>query len=324
MRLLLSTLVGILGLWYITRNITWGDITAAWQQARIGYVFLAVLVILATILTKSWRWRLMFVPPEAAPPLGSLYSALILGQFVNALSPARVGDLARIYALERSAPHGKVRIFSTLVIEKTLDVVTTLVTLFLVGAAVILPGYGNHRTLIITSLALVSFVGMLLLAYQTHRALRLVEWLAGWLPGRLRRPVMKLVAAGLEGLSALRAPRLTLLLMLVSASAMFLAVLTPRVLFLAFDIPLGFRAAALVHLTLSIGSIPASTPGNVGIFEALVAFMLHQLGLDDDGVILGYAIVYHLVAVTPQIVLGAVAATQSNWGWFSKNRNTPV
>ena len=59
---------------------------------------------------------------------------------------------------------------------------------------------------------------------------------------------------------------------------MLLSILTPYILFSAFNLPLGFQEATLLHLSLIIGQIPASTPGNVGIFEGVVVFMLNQFG----------------------------------------------
>jgi hypothetical protein len=58
--------------------------------------------------------------------------------------------------------------------------------------------------------------------------------------------------------------------------------------------------------------MPASTPANVGIFEGLVVFTLNQFGLTDNAAILSYAIVYHLVVVTPQLFLGSLSVIRSN------------
>ena len=339
LRLLISLLAGAAGIWLITRDLQFNDIQQAFAQAKPGYILLAVAIILGTILTKTWRWQLLFIangrsaegeqlpgsapptgaPPPGAPPTGappalsSLFWPLILGQFINAISPVRVGDLARVLALERETGIDKVRALSTLVVEKTLDIIILVLTLFLILPTVVLPEAITRRGSLMALVAAVVFLLLLIFAHQRERITMLAKQIIRRLPARLQRPIFHLIVAGLAGLAALRRPRHTLILTLVSAGLMVFSILTPYILFHAFDIPLGLKEAALLHLVLIIGLIPASTPANVGIFEGLVAFMLYQFGLTDNATILSYAIVYHLVVVMPQIILGSLTVVRSNW-----------
>jgi uncharacterized protein (TIRG00374 family) len=339
LRLLISLLAGAAGIWLITRDLQLSDIQQAFAQARSGYILLAAAVIISTIFTKTWRWQLLFIangrttdkeqspngPPPGSPPPGSppsggsppplstLFWPLILGQFINAISPVRVGDLARVLALERETGIDKVRALSTLVVEKTLDIIILVLTLFLILPTVVLPESITRRGSSMAVMAAVVFLLLLIFAHQRERVVYLTKQLIRRLPGRLQRPIFHLIVAGLAGLAALRRPRHTLVLTLVSAGLMVLSILTPYILVHAFDIPLGLKEAALLHLVLIIGLIPASTPANVGIFEGLVAFMLYQFGLTDSATIISYAIVYHLVVVLPQIILGSLTVVRSNW-----------
>lgn len=319
LRLILGLLAGALGIWLITRDLQLSDIEQAFAEAKVGYILLAVLVILVTILSKAWRWQLLFInngrpsgseeSKPAIPPISSLFWPLILGQFVNAVSPIRVGDLARVLKLEQETRIDKIQGLSTLVVEKTLDIIILVVTLFLILPTVVLPQTLSlaRRGALMAITAVILFILLLIFAYYRERITKLAGRLIKKLPDRFQKPLFRLIVAGLTGLSALRQPRQLLVLLFVSAVIMLLSILTPFVLFSTFDIPLGFREAILLHLILILGQIPASTPANVGIFEGLVAFTLNQFGLSNNAAILSYAIVYHLVVVMPQIILGSLS-----------------
>ena len=321
-RLLLGLLVGALGLWLITRDLQPGDIRQALANAKPSYIVLAVFVIIGTILTKTWRWQLLIInngrsqkkdePHPVHPNFTTLFWPLILGQFINAISPIRVGDLARVVALERESGIDKIQALGTLVVEKTLDIIVLVLTLFLILPFVVLPESITERGTLLAMTAVTLLVLLLFFAYQREWIIGLTKRLIKRLPNRLQRPLTHLIVAGLEGLSALRQPSQLLSLTFVSAVIAVLSLLTPYILFSAFDLDLGLKEAALLHLTLIIGLIPASTPANVGIFESLVVFMLNQFGLTDNAAILSYAIIFHLVVVMPQIVLGSISVIRRN------------
>jgi uncharacterized protein (TIRG00374 family) len=331
-RTLIGLLAGALGLLFITRDLEPEAIKQALIEAKTGYIFLAVLVIFTTILAKTWRWQLLFINngrsnktaeiPTTNPRMSSLFWPLILGQFINAISPVRVGDLARVVALEQESGIDKIQAIGTLVVEKTLDIIVLVLTLFLILPTVVLPESVTERGTFLASTAAAIFVMLLFFAYQREWVIGLTKRIIKRLPNRLQQPLTHLIVAGLAGLSALRQPRQLLSLTFVSAVIMALSILTPFILFSTFDLEMGLKEAALLHLTLIIGLIPASTPANVGIFEGLVAFTMNQLGQTNNAAIISYAIIYHLVVVLPQIFLGSISVIRSNWQSGRKQSGT--
>jgi len=51
------------------------------------------------------------------------------------------------------------------------------------------------------------------------------------------------------------------------------------------------------------------------LFEGLVVLTLQQFGSADNATLLSYAILFHLVVMLPQILLGSLAAMTSKWDW---------
>lgn len=312
LRLAVSLLLGAAGLWLLTRNVNRHDLLMALGRANLGYVGLGLLVIVTTMLAKTARWFLLFVTRPNPPAFRTLFWILVLGQFANLL-PIRLGDIIRIYALDQQMPGNKARILGTLVVEKTLDMLTLLLMMVVLLPLVVLPDTLEGKVYTLAAVSLIAPLGLYLLAYQTERLTRLLEWVAGRLPGPFAQRFIRLVVAGLEGLIALRSHRVTLLLLLLVALIGLLSALTPFVLFRAMGLPLGLVQAAVMNLVVTIGSVPPSTPANVLVFEALVALTLRQFGLQEDALILSYAVIYHVVVVLPQILLGSIAPARTKW-----------
>jgi uncharacterized membrane protein YbhN (UPF0104 family) len=167
-------------------------------------------------------------------------------------------------------------------------------------------------------LPLLALVALYLLAFHTDKITALLRNIAGRLPASawVQRPFTWAIS-GLEGLSALRSGRISLILVSLTAVIALLAISLPFVLSSAFDLPLTLIQAALIHVVVTIATTPPSTPGKIGVFNGAVALMLYSFGAGDDAVIISYSIVFHLVVIVPQIVLGSIAVGKSDWQWHN-------
>jgi hypothetical protein len=66
---------------------------------------------------------------------------------------------------------------------------------------------------------------------------------------------------------------------------------------------------------VTIATTPPSTPGKIGVFNGAVAIVLLGYGIADEAVAISYSIVFYLVVIIPQIILGSIAASRTNWRW---------
>jgi len=311
LRLLLSLALSGLGLWFVTRDASLTEMRAAVSRADTGYVLLGLAIIGATMTAKAWRWRLLYQPRHKAPRFPDLFWALSLGQLVNTAVPFfRLGEVARVYDLGHQAQSSKAQALGTLVVEKVLDLMMLALTLFLLVPFLVIPQFVTDSGIALAVVAVMAFVGLYLTAYRSDLVLRVSRPLIRRLPGGLSERVEPMVTAGLRGLAALRNRRATLALLLASLLIAGLSVLTPLVLFPALDLSLGLASAAAIHVAVTVGTLPPSTPAKVGVFEFLVAFMLRFFGVENASVILTYTLLFHLVVVLPQILFGGIAAAR--------------
>lgn len=303
-----------LGLWYIVRRVSLGEIEQAFTGANLGYILLSLAVMVLTIALKAWRWQWLFAPHSQTPSFSTLFWAIMLGQWLNTAVPFfRLGEIARIYVVDHQAETGKARLLGTLVVEKTLEMITLVLTIVALLPFIVLPEFISAPGLPLSVVALLILLTLYLLAFRANLVIRLCRHFAAWLPAPLARWLLHLIVSGLEGLSALRARRATLALFSVSLLIAVLSIVTPYLLFPALGIPFGFVEAALIHVVVAIAVTPPSTPGKIGVFDGAVAFTLLYLGLENEATVVSYTIIFHLVVLLPKIVLGSIAVSRTNW-----------
>lgn len=307
LRLGLAVGLSALGLWYVTRNVALSDLRLALASARPGYILLALVIYVGTTAAKTWRWRLLYHAQEDAPAFGALFWAVNVGQLINTAVPfVRLGELARVYDLGQHTGQSKVQGLGTLVVEKTLDLISLAFLFFVLVPFFVLPDLiaGSGPSVAIVSL--MAFVFLVLVARRTDLVRRLAAYLIGWLPEGWQRRLLPWVDSGLAGLAALRSGRASLVLLGSTLFILLLSVLTPYLLLPALGIPLGLKHGAVMHIALTVGAIPPSTPARIGIFEGIVIFVLATFGVEDSAVRLAYALIFHLLLVVPQLVLGGI------------------
>lgn len=311
----LAVILVVAGLWFLSSRVSLVAVGAVLMQASPGYIVLAVAIMVLTIVLKAWRWQLMFRPPVR---LGAAFWAAALGQYVNLVIPfLRLGEVARLYALNQENGTSSGRALGTLVVEKTLDLIFFGLTIVFVLPFVVLPDFAERPGALSLILPLALLAVLYLLAFQTDTVIRLWRKVISPLPQRLQGWLLKLAVAGLEGLVALRDRRLSLWLLVLTLIIAVLAVALPYSLFPALHLPLNLLDAALIHIVVTIAIVPPSTPAKIGVLNGAAALALWQLGLTDESAIAGYAILLYLVVVVPQLILGLIAASRSKWRWQS-------
>ncbi len=311
-RLLLGVLVTAASVWFIMQNVNLGEVGAALRTARPSVIALGVSVIILTGIAKAWRWRHLFV--ENKPRLSTSFWALMLNQFVNNVVPGRFGELARAHAAHQKDRVGRARSLGTIVVEKSIEMLFLLLSIFVFLPWVVLPAEFVSPTVITGATTAGLLIVLYFLAFQTNLTMRLVEMVAGWLPVLIGRKIVGITRSGLDGLAALRNPRAIMQQLGASTVITALYIVTPWVLFGAFDLPYGWLAAAMINFSTYLVILPPSIPGKFGLFEFAVIWVLSRLDPSvSEATLLSYALVYHLVTMLPPIVLGGIAAINSDW-----------
>ncbi len=284
-----------------------GAVWVALGKVRLPFFLLMLVPYVLTFLSKVWRWQILFYPDQARAPFRILFPTLMISYVPL---PFRLGEVARGAAASARTGIPVARVFSTIFVEKVLDVLTLLLLLGVSLPFVALPDSSGRGSLILVGVVALGLVGvMLLFVMRPDIARSLVKLLARPLPARFGNHLLEITDNVLAGLSPLANPSVALRVGLWSLATWGVNIVTVYFEMLAFNIEATpVMAAVLVVATNLSMAIPAA-PGYVGTFEAAVVGALVAMG-QPVASSQAFAIIYHFVGLVPVAVIGAITALQ--------------
>lgn len=307
-RIVLGLLVSAACLASVLFFVRPADIVSAAADARVDYLFLTALSLLAFLIIRAIRWRFMLQGGQEVQRIVSykpVFHIQNIGYLLNNLMPFRLGDIARAVLIGKTRAVSTSTGLSTMVVERALDLLLMAI-LFPLSLSAIgqVPSEIRGAAQFAGLAAAAALLVLLLVANQPTRARALTRSILGRLPLRDTDPWLQRaddLLLGLETLSGLR-DGLTLLLLSV-------AVWVPIVL----GYWTGMRAVgisgdlieATMVVTVAAFSVTApSSPGQVGVFEAGVTFALATVLGYADASAAAFAILYHLTNYLVIALLG--------------------
>ena len=326
-RFLLSLLVGGISLYLALRNISVEDFWASINRADWGWVGLALFSVLANTLAKVVRWRVLAASGHMRAGKGQvragfskLLMALLAGQALNSLYPARVGDLGRAYA---AGENGTERAFllGTIALEKILDLLSYGMLLLLVLLLMPLPAWLNRSFYGLIAVAVLLAVAALILSHNRTWGKRILKrfqerW-PTWMPER----VIAFLRAAYASLDVLRSGWDLLRVAFWSAVVWGTAVWTNYLVIQALDIQFdgrengmsaAFLASCLVLVGLTVGISLPSVPGRIGIFEYICVLALAVFGVPQAAAFV-YGVLLHSIVFLPSTLAGLISMVILGW-----------
>lgn len=273
----------------------------ALRLADYRLIFLLLVVTLLWVFVRSIVWRTLL---QEKAPLGMVFLTLNEGYVLNNLLPLRLGEVGRAFLLSRKAHLGFLQVFSTVLIERALDVAMAVGVLLGTLPFVVGGNFAWQAAILVGGAVIIGLFLLHLLARNQSWAFRQYERWSQRLPviaKALKPPQLEALFEGLRVLVDGRRFLRVLLWMLLNWG---IAVLQFYILMRAF-----FPEAELVWATLSLGvmamgvAVPSS-PGAVGVLEISIMGALSVFGVDPSTA-LAAALTAHL---TNYLVTGLIGA----------------
>jgi hypothetical protein len=287
------------------------DIWAVISKSNVALLVVAALVATAVFPLRAIRWRVILEPVAPNLPVAQLWRATAVGMMVNNIYPARLGEIARAYALTRET--NRVSLTSavaSLAVDRVFDALTLMLLLV---AAMLSPEFPRGITIggqpvqraaaLFAVGALILFVMLYVIVVFPQHLARLYAAMVGRVaPGLVERG-STIIHAFSEGLGVLRSPRRfaavffwALVHWLVNALAFWIG-------FKAVGIDVPFSAANFLQGIIAIGVALPSSPGFFGVFEAAAKVGLEVYGVT-GGLAVSWAIGYHILSFIPITIIG--------------------
>ena len=207
--------IGVSGffIWLVLRGVDPAEVIEQISQANVWYFLASIFVGTAGYFVRALRWKVLLHPLKPDTALRSRFAGVSIGFAINNLIPARVGELARAFALTRVEPITLSGSVGSLVVERFLDSIV-LVTLFLVPMA--LPSFpgaegflsGAVGALLSTTFGLlaIALAGLIGVLIFPEPIVRLAERLFVRLPGGWGPRMVGALESFLQALKVLRHP----------------------------------------------------------------------------------------------------------------------
>ncbi len=314
--LLIGVLISVVSLYFAFKDFDLGQVWDAIGRVRLEFFLLMIVPYVITFMTKVWRWRVMFHPDEERVPQSLLFSALMISYIPL---PFRAGEVARgVVASARSGIPAP-RVFSTIVVEKVLDILTLLLFLGISLPFVGLPPELRGPAILLGAVVLAMTVVLLALVLKPDLARRLVRLIASRLPARLGPRIETAGDQALQGLTPLSNPPIALKLGFWSLATWASNMAAIYLMMLAFNVVVTPMAAVVLVVVTNLSMAIPSAPGYVGPFEFAVVSVLNLLNVAKVQA-QSFALIYHFVGLVPVAVMGVIAAIQQGVGMAAFRR----
>jgi hypothetical protein len=244
-------------------------VSAALAGANPVWVAAAMLIYAANLTVRAWRWQVI-LRPVAAIPYPVVARALLVGYGLNAVMPARLGELFRAEFFKKTFGLSRVWGLTSIVIERLFDGIMVICCLGigLLLATAAKPNSGVLINVLVTGSAL--FGTVLLAAFFLSGSI--MSRIGGRFPGLSAQ--LGMVQQGLEILRTwrtLEVVAITLIIYVPDALTLWLLVK-------AVGLTLGFSDTLVLLGAASLSTLVPSGPAFLGTLQFAYALAVEFAG----------------------------------------------
>ncbi len=311
LRLILGIGISLLFVGLLVQSVDVHALTTALGHAQPAVLLPALALYFAGTWLRSVRWRLL-LPPDSAPTT-TLARALLIGLTVNNLLPARLGEAARAYVLNRwrGVPVGAT--VASVVVERVLDGLTLAMFLLVaVGTIASAPAYLMTVGLLVGGAFVAGACLLAAIVGQPRAVLATLRFATRPCPPRIQALAERLTLGFVNGLGLVHGWSMLFNLAFLSIAAWLLEIGVFYVLMFGFSFPASFSTAILGGSAANFATLVPSSPGYVGTFDGVLVKVISDVlgGLVEYEEVLAYALVTRLVLFLPVTLAGVALMSQ--------------
>ncbi|MCH8288129.1 MAG: flippase-like domain-containing protein [Candidatus Marinimicrobia bacterium] len=302
-RLIAGLIISIVFLYFAFRDVNWQEFSRSLLSVNFVWLIPAAISVIASFVIRAIRWK-MLIDPVQKVSYGKTFSATMIGYMGNNVLPFRLGDLLRAYVFSKNTGLSKSSTLASLLLERILDLLTTLAALGIVLAYFPrFPTWASSVGYAALIIVIVLLAATLLLQYRSESVIKLSAFILKPMPDKWAAIAGKKLASFSEGLEIVSHYKKYFGILIVSVLHWPIYISTVWFTFRAFGYSYGgFEAfVVLVFITFAV-AIP-SAPGYVGTFHGLVVASMALFGLT-GGPARAFAVVLHAVNYFPVTAVG--------------------
>jgi uncharacterized protein (TIRG00374 family) len=298
-RFLIGLVISIFFLYVVLRKADVKEVFEIIKSMKWAYLIIGLILTVIAIFIRSKRWKVLLGDNGSYISLTKFFESLCAGQMTNNVLPFRVGDFAQAYFLGRKGNLSKSMVFSTVVMERLLDIVPPTLIIVVGSFFVILPEQiGIGRVLVFLAVLLV--IAFLIFKSKTS----LQKFIEKILPSHsLKDKFHRLIENFYSGLDAIKKKEVLLRVTFYTVFVWLTYFMVMYSCLLCLDININIPSAMLVMAITAISVTIPSSPGYVGTWEFFVILGLGVFHIDKSRA-LSFALIYHLVSLLMVTLIG--------------------
>ena len=311
-RKIIAILITVTLLVFIFHKLDWRELFETFKTFNFKNMPGIIVFYVLGLYLRGVRWKalLMNDPKYSALHLGEVFT---VGSMLNIYLPARAGDVYRAYYLGKIKDEKKMKVFGSIILERTLDGISV----FLILLAAVLLYCKQAWILKITYGIGALFVGSMLVFYLVFKYNKInfiCEKLSNackFLPGKLaefsRTFISKIggyANSFMEGFEVLDSLKYSTIAVLSSIVIWGLECYVVYLILGSFDLGLGFAASLFVISLISFSTMIPSTSVFLGPYQYAYILALGIFGVEKS-VTLAISTVHQGILALILTVIGA-------------------
>ena len=227
----------------------------------------ATILLIISVYIRAFRWKHLLQSNDSQS-ITSLFSAQLVGYFINNISPVRIGDFAKSYLVSKQTNQKNSYILGSIIMERTLDTMMRFIFLLL-----IIWNYGLEFLGINFSLDSISW-------YIMISTILILFFLVYFIKTFIPIKIQNLLNEVWQGFSAIQFSNKGIVIF----SSLFIWLIYWVNVFLIksiFHIQLSFIDCLLILVSSSLIQMIPTGFGALGIFHLGVESVLFKLGIND-------------------------------------------
>lgn len=300
----IGLIISLVFLFLVFRGQDFGKIGEVLGQANYWWLIPALVFYFAGVFVRATRWHFLLKPLQNISPR-RLFTVVTIGYMANDVLPARMGEIVRVYVLEKREGTSKTGALATIVVERIMDGLTILLLLAIASffAPINKDIEGIERAA--SLLFIVLIVVFLAIASSRKLMLRLEAFGLQFLPAAVRPKLAGIADKFIDGLQVLRQWRDLVLVAALSILGWMCEVGMYWMVALAFStLHLEWYAVVMTLAVANLSTLIPSAPGYVGPFDGAIITVLNGVFAIPLNIVSSFAILLHAALYFPVTGLG--------------------
>ncbi len=303
------TFLFIIFLVYIFRDISAQEFINAFKMFSFKYMFWIVALYYFTMYLRGIRWKalLMDNPKYTNWHLGAVF---IVGSMLNSFLPARAGDIYRAYYLGENKNEKKMKVFGSIILERTLDGISVF---FILLFAVLV--YCRNNPAILSAIYFFGFIfiGSMIAFYLIfkynkidfvcNKAENFFEKIKLGVLSKFIQSINKHANSFMEGFEVLDSIKLSVKAIVSSALIWGIECYVAYLIISSFNLSLPFSASLFVISLISFSAMLPSSSIFFGPYQAAYLIALGIYGVKKSE-ILAISLVHPIILIILLTVVG--------------------